>query len=170
MIKRRLYFLLPDIEHTEMVVQDLITTGISKKQMYAIAGQGVDPDGLPVDPMELSPDKDARIESIFWIGNLVLFVIAFASLIILLMSPMDGYWWLLPALIMMLTFVGGLEFATRIPNEHLAEFHDAMRHYEILLMIDVPLRQVSRVENLVHKKHPEAVVSGVGWRSGTLQV
>lgn len=169
MIKRRLYFLLPDSEHTKVVVNDLLNADIDKRQIHAIAGHGVDPDRLPVETKRLSPDNGARIESILWSGSLVLFFIALISFIVLLMSQTGGYWWLIPVSIMMLTFVAGRVFVTRIPNVHLAEFQDAMRHHEILLIIDLPYRQILEIEDLVHKLHPEAIVSGVGWSPGTLQ-
>jgi hypothetical protein len=48
--------------------------------------------------------------------------------------------------------------------------NDAMRHGELLLMVDVPVWRVERVEALVHKHHPEAVVGGVGWHIDALHI
>ena len=69
---------------------------------------------------------------------------------------------------MLTTFLAGLEFTTHIPNVHVSEFSDAIHHREILLMVDVPVSQVARVEELVHRHHPEAVTGGVGWQIDAL--
>jgi len=46
---------------------------------------------------------------------------------------------------------------------------DAFQHREILLMLDVPVKEVARVEKLVHRHHPVAVAGGVGWHSDALR-
>jgi hypothetical protein len=77
---------------------------------------------------------------------------------------------LLPVGIMLVAFLAGLGFTSRVPNVHLGEFRDALRHAEILLMVDVPVQQVARVEDRVHRRHPEAAVGGVGWSLADLPV
>jgi hypothetical protein len=37
-------------------------------------------------------------------------------------------------------------------------------------MVDVPVKQVARVEEMVHRRHPEAAVSGVGWSIAHLPI
>jgi hypothetical protein len=169
-MKRRLYFLFPDTGHATVVVKELEVHGIERNRMHAIAGQGADLGDLPVASRNQRRDLAARIEDVVWGGNLGLFFVALLALVTMIALPVNGYWLLLPAGIMLVSFLIGLEFATRIPNVHLAEFRDAMRHREILLMIDVPLSQVTRVEELVHRHHPEAVVGGVGWSVDAMQI
>ena len=88
-------------------------------------------------------------ENYVWVGNLVVFLVAMLALAVMLLSQVAWYWWLLPVGIMFATFLLGLEFVTRIPNVHLAEFRDAMQHAEILLMVDVPVRGLTSAENPV---------------------
>jgi hypothetical protein len=71
-------------------------------------------------------------------------------------------WLLLCIAIMVATFLAGLGF-THVPNTHLDEFHDALTHGEILLMVDTGEAQIADIENRVHRHHPEATVGGVGW-------
>ena len=170
MMKRRLYFLLPDTEHARAVVSELETRGIERKSMHAIAGGGGDVSGLPVASRMQRDDLGARIEQYLWGGNLALFFMALIALVVLALLPLAWWWLLLPAGIMLVTFLTGLEFVMHTPNVHLAEFQSAMRHREILLMIDVPARQVADVEALVHRHHPEAIAGGVGWSVDALQV
>ena len=80
------------------------------------------------------------------------------------------FWLLLPAVIMVVTFLMGIVFTSQVPNVHLSEFRDAMHHGELLLMVDVPLWRVERVEALVHEHHPEATAGGVGWHIDALHI
>jgi hypothetical protein len=115
-------------------------------------------------------DIGARLETVIWNGNLVLFILALITLAVLIMIDVSGFWLLVPASIMLTTFLAGVGFTKYIPNVHLSEFADALRHQEILLMVDVPEGQVARVGKLIHHNHPEAVAGGVGWHSNALQI
>jgi hypothetical protein len=169
-MKRRLYFLLPDPEHARVVVSELEARGIMRNFMHAIAGRGGDMKGLPVASRMQRNDLGARIEHYLWGGNLALFFLSLIALVVLALLPLPWWWLLLPAGIMLVSFLTGLEFVIHTPNVHLAEFQSAMRHREILLMIDVPAGRVAEVEETVHRRHPEAIAGGVGWSVDALQV
>ena len=170
MIKRRLYFLLPDAEHAMVVVNELEARGIGHNAMHAIAGRGGDVGELPVASRMQRNDQGARIEHYLWGGNLALFFLALIALVVLALSPLSWWWLLLPAGIMLASFLTGLQFVMHTPNVHLDEFRSAMRHREILLMIDVPAGQVAEVEETVRRRHPEAIAGGVGWSLDALPV
>jgi len=169
-MKRRLYFLLPDTVHAQAVVNDLQAFGINPEAMHALAQPGVGLGDLPAATGRQRADSGARLETILWDGNLAIFTLAFLAQIALAYSGFSGFWLLLPAAVMLVTFVMGLVLTTRLPNVHLSEFRDAMRHGELLLMVDVPVWQVARVEALVHKHHPEAAIGGVSWHIDALHI
>jgi hypothetical protein len=169
-MKRRLYFLLPDTVHTRAVVNDLKVFGISNDAIHTLARAGVDLSALPVATRKQRIDSGARLETILWDGNLAIFFIALVALITMAYTGLTWSWLLLPAAVMLVTFVAGVVFTSQVPNVHLSEFRDAMRHGELLLMVDVPVWRVERVEALVHKHHPEAVVGGVGWHIDALHI
>ena len=169
-MKRRLYFLLPDNVHTRAVVNDLKVFGIDTNAMHTLAKPGVDLNGLPVASGKQRTDSGAKLETILWDGNLVIFFIALVALITMAYMGLSWFWLLLSAAVMLVTFVMGVVFTSQVPNVHLSEFRDAMRHGELLLMVDVPVWRVERVEALVHKHHPEAVVGGVGWHIDALHI
>jgi hypothetical protein len=50
-----------------------------------------------------------------------------------------------------------------LPTIHLDEFHEAIRHGELLLMVDVSRDCVEDVEELMRRRHPEAVTGGSVW-------
>lgn len=169
-VERRLYFLLPDAAHARAVVAKLETNGIERKYTHVIAAQGIDLEDLPLASANQRMDLGARLETIFWDGNLVLFFLALMALIVLTLMSVSGFWLLVPAIIMLATFILGVGFTKYIPNVHLSEFVDALRHQEILLMVDVPVGRVATVEKLIHSNHPEAVAGGVGWHINALQI
>jgi len=169
-MKRRLYFLLPDTGHTRTVVDELEASGIERRHMHVVAAEGIDLEGLPAATRTQREDLGARLETYLWDGNLALFFVALLALGVLALMQVSWYWLLLPLAVMLATFLSGLEFTSRIPNVHLSEFADALHHREILLLVDVPVGQVARVEERVQRHHPEAVAGGVGWHSDALHI
>jgi len=169
-MKRRLYFLLPDTSHASAVVRELEQQGIDRGHIHAIAGGGSDPGDLPQPTPQQRGDMGARVEKILWLVNLAVFFMALLLLIFMVLSQSGGLWALLPVGIMLVTFLAGLGFTSRVPNVHLDEFRDALRHAEVLLMVDVPRQQVARVGSMVHRRHPEATIGGVGWSIADLPV
>lgn len=158
---RRLFFLLPDTEHAQSVVNELVERGISTRYIHAIA-KGVDLKSLPRATRRQKADTTFRLERFIWNANLVLFVVALIAFISSLMSA-DLLWGAVSLLVMLVTFIAGEQFVVRVPDVHLSEFTDALSHGEVLLMIDVPAHRVAEIEDFVHHCHPEACVGGVGW-------
>ena len=167
-MKRRLFFLLPDITHARSVVSELLATGLATDHVHILARPGIELQDLPNVNDRQRGDFDASLENVLWNGNLAVFFIAFLALVVLAYLQPDWYWLLLPAVVMLATFLLGEEFTRRIPDVHLSEFRDALQHGEILLMVDVPVTEVERIEALVHKHHPEAVPGGVSWHIDAL--
>jgi len=151
-------------------VTRLETNGVRRKYTHVIAAEGIDLEGLPLASSRQRMDLGARLETIFWDGNLVLFFLALLALTVQILMNASGFWLLVAAIIMLTTFIVGFGFAKYIPSVHLSEFADALRHQEILLMVDVPVGQVTRIEKLIHHNHPEAVAGGVGWHIHALQI
>ncbi len=169
-MKRRLYFLLPDSGHTRAVVNDLEVFGINTRAMHVLAKPGVDLNGLPVATGRQRTAAGAKLETILWDGNLAIYFVALLALIIMAYMQLGSFWLLLPVVVMVVTFLMGIVFTSQVPNVHLSEFRDAMHHGELLLMVDVPLWRVERVEALVHENHPEATAGGVGWHIDALHI
>ena len=167
-MKRRLYFLIPDVEHTRAVIHELQTTGVPVNQMHVLPGTGIDLQDLPRATGRQQRDFGKRLETLLWDGNLAVFFIALAALLLMAWLQPTWYWLMLPVAVMLVTFLLGEEFTRRIPNVHISEFQDALHHEEILLMVDVPADQVAAVEDRVHRHHPEAVAGGVGWHVDAL--
>ncbi|MFV2004651.1 MAG: hypothetical protein ACC650_05555 [Gammaproteobacteria bacterium] len=158
---RRLFFLFPNEEQAQRVVDQLIDINISKRRIHAIA-PGKKLWTLPGATKRQQNDTAFRAQSILWNFNLLLFALATIVFLITLITG-DLFWIIAALAIMLVTFFAGEQFVVRVPDVHLTEFTDALSHGEILLMVDVPASRVAEIENFVHRRHPEAVVGGVGW-------
>ncbi|MBU0656130.1 MAG: hypothetical protein KJ914_13500 [Gammaproteobacteria bacterium] len=159
---RRLFFLFPSRKQTCAVVEELEDLGIDEADIHTFSADEQQLEGLPPASGRQQQGVDTQVEKIAWNSNLLLFFIALAGFVIALFSASPG-WALAMLAVMVITFGLGYVFATRIPKLHLDNFRDALRHHEILLTVDVPVRQVAIVEQMVHRFHPEAVDGGVGW-------
>ena len=162
MLYRRLYFLFPDAGHARRVTRELNQAGVDEQHIHAVAREGVDLSALPAATVRQRQDAAGRIEAVAWNSNLVLFAAAAVALLASLF--LQSLWLAIGALVLMsATFLGGAWFALRVPDVHLDEFREAIAHGEIVLMVDVPPKRVAEIEDLVHRRHPEANVGGVGW-------
>ncbi len=167
-MNRRLYFLFPQVAHAKTVVDELRKTGVEVNHIHAVAREGVDLSALPPSTPRQREDACCRVENWLWNGNLLIFGIA---LLALAAAAWQGSWpaALAALAVMAVTFFVGERFAATVPRAHLREFREAIAHGEVLLMVDVPRERVAEIEDKVHKRHPEAVVGGVGWSIEALE-
>lgn len=162
MLYRRLYFLFPDASHARRVTDELIQAGVGEQRIHAVARPEIDLGSLPGATVRQRQDAAERIEAVAWNSNLALFAVA--ALALLASLGLGSLWLAIAALVVMAaTLLGGAWFALKVPQVHLGEFREAMAHGEIVLMVDVPPARVAEIEDLVHRRHPEAGVGGVGW-------
>lgn len=159
---RRLFFLFPSLKQTREAVRELEEFGIDEADIHTFAADGQTLEGLPPATERQQHALDKQVENIAWKTNLVVFFIALAGFVIAMFSGSLG-WAAVMLAVMAVTFGMGYLFSTRIPKVHLDEFHDALHHHEILLTVDVPPRHMLAIEQMVHRRHPEAVDGGVGW-------
>lgn len=164
----RLFYLFPDENHAQRVVNELGMKAVEIRRMHAIA-RGVELKSLPKATERQQRDTGFLLERFLWIGNLLIFLLTMVVFLVLLV--VGEYLWSTLALAVMLgCFVLGEQFVVHVPSVHLTEFTDALAHGEVLLMIDVPSYRVAEIDGIVHQHHPEAITGGVGWTPGCLGI
>ena len=136
-MKRRLYFLLQDASHAAVVVKELELQGIDRRQIHITSSQGIDAD-VPLRPALRSGDMAARIRTALRLANLAAFCMALLLLIVMLLLQSGWFWMLLPVGIMLISFLAGLGFSSRVPTVKPDRPGDTPRHGEVLLKVDVP--------------------------------
>jgi len=161
-MKRRLYFLFPDAGQARAAVHDLMRLDVAPDRLHTIARPDIGLDDLPVATDPQRRDALAQIEKGLWNGNLALFALAAVGLALAIVFGAIG-WAALAVLVMAVSVAGGAWFAMRLPHVHLDEFRAALRHGEILLMVDVTRDCIEEIEAMMQRRHPESVAGGSGW-------
>ncbi len=159
---RRLYFLFPDVEQTQHGVDDLIANHISQEHIHVVARDDIDLGDLPQSTVRQRNDASYKLEHFLWNANLVLFFLSAVAAVAIAMWG-STIWTIIPVAIMVACFISGERFTSTIPKVHMSDFKQALMHREILLMVDTPKKRVYELENMIQRRHPEAVPGGVGW-------
>lgn len=159
---RRLYMLFPSYDGAKQAVNELMDMGINESNLHTIAHENVDISGLPKATVRQKNDAIGELENQLWTLNLIIFFVAlvvfvaslFASSLIAAFTA--GF-------IMAATFFAGHYFASHIPHAHLEECHNAIKHGEILLLVDIPRWKIPSITKVIHKQHPDMELGGVTW-------
>ncbi len=169
MFFRRLYFVIPDETQAAQVVNDLETAGVDVQHMHAIAGRGATLTRLPPATERQRQDAGSRLERLAWSGEPGA-VFSRGCRLDRLTGMVFAGRALLSVALMLLTLAGGALFALRVPDTHLDEFRGVLSHREVLLMVDVPRQRVAEIEEMVRRRHPEAMPGGTGWTIEALHI
>ena len=162
-MRRRLYFLFPNIEVVRKVVDELLLARIDEGHMHVMARDGTPMKGLPEANVFQKSDLIHGMEMGLVIGGLTGFVSALIA-----MGFTDGGLPLGVGGIFTMTLGGAFMgvwasgmIAGDVPNSQLKAFEKAIRSGEILVMVDTPKQRVNEITELVKSHHPEADIMGV---------
>ena len=162
-MRRRLYFVLPDVKLARRIANDLLLARIEDRYMHFLAKRGVNLGELHEASFLQKTDIIRGAEIGLIIGAAAGFVL---GVMIFLTPPENVRLELVTILIA--TLGGGILGAwissligASAPNARLQSFHDQIEHGKILLMVDVPMGRIEEVSDLIRKKHPEAVSGGI---------
>ncbi len=159
-MNRRLYYLFPDVAHTQKIVDELLIKRIDIKHIYVLAREDTDLKDLP----------EAKLTQKHDIGH-SLFVGAIAGGVFGIVVGIIAHNVLGVALggVILGCALGGAALGAwassmvgmMTTNVHIRPFQDAIDHGQILLFTDVPKERVDEIEEMVYKIHPEAKFKGV---------
>ena len=158
-MKRRLYFVLPDLASAKQIVDELLLARIEDRNMHFHAKDGVSLEGLHQANLLQTSDIVHGAESGLVVGG----VAGVMAGIAVMMFPPTGV--SMQLVTILITAVLGSVFglwvssmiASSIPNSRLREFEEDLEAGKILLMVDVPATRVTEIRELFAKRHPEAI-------------
>ncbi|MEX0958280.1 MAG: DUF1269 domain-containing protein [Burkholderiales bacterium] len=162
-MKRRLYFLLPDVPTAERTLRDLLLARVEIGHIHCLAKRETDLGELPEAGILQKTDLVHGAAVGVAIGGGA----GVAAGALAIAFPPEGV-----SLQLVTVLVAGLVGAlfgawvssmagTAIPNSRLAGFHRAIEAGSVLMMVDVPLNRAHEIRELVAKRHPEAVAAGI---------
>ena len=162
-MRRRIYFLLPNVGSARQVVNELLLARIDDHHIHVMAREGITLGDLPQANLLQRSDFIHGVEIGLSVGGATGIV---AGLIAVAFPPqgivLGGWTMLVMALAGALigAWVAGM-IGTDIPNSQLREFTAAVADGQILMMVDVPKSKVANVTDMIRKHHPEADMHGV---------
>ena len=162
LMRRRIYFLLPDIESARGMLNEMLLARIEIGHIKFLGRRGELPPELPEANFLQKTDIVHGAQLGLGVGG----VAGILGGLLLVWYPPAGVSLQLGA-VLVTAFLGALfgawvssMAASAVPNSKLKPFHHDIEQGKVLMMVDVPMRRVQEISDLVAQRHPEAVSGG----------
>lgn len=162
-MRRRMYFLLPDVKRARSVYKELLQARIDEKHIHVVAKEGTPLGDLP-EAGVLEKSDAFHGAGLGLLAGAV--TGALAGLMVFLFPPSGLAMGLGIILIMgvlgaiMGIWVSGMIGAST-PSTHLEAFSDEIARGKVLLIVDVPRDRKDEISRMIRKHHPEADMRGM---------
>ncbi|VAW74656.1 hypothetical protein MNBD_GAMMA13-1177 [hydrothermal vent metagenome] len=162
-MRRRLYFLLPNVARARQVVDELLLARIDDHHIHVMAREGISLGDLPEANLMQRSDFIHGTEIGLSVGGATGIL---AGLVALTFPPggiaLDSWTLLVTAVAgaVIGAWVSGM-IGTDIPNSRLKEFRSSVDEGWILMMVDVPKDKLETVTDMIRRHHPEADMHGI---------
>jgi hypothetical protein len=162
LMRRRLYFVLPDIDCARAMLDDLLLARIECRHIHFHSKRDSLPDDLPQASVLQKTDIVHGAQTGIVIGG----VVGAVAGALLVFFPPEGA--TLALMTVLLVAIGGAVFgawassmvASSVPNSRLRSFERDMESGKVLMMVDVPMRRVQEICDAISRRHPEAASRG----------
>ena len=157
---RRLYFLLPNLDVTHKVVDELLLARVEERHIHVIAKEGIPLQDLPEASLVQKSDFVPAMERGVALGGATGVV---AGLVALAMPGVVIAGGALLAMGLagagMGAWLGGM-IGMDVDNTHVKQFESAIQAGQILVLVDVAKDRVDEIQSSVKKHHPDADFEG----------
>lgn len=162
-MKRRLYFMLPDVPNARAMFNELLLARVEERHMHFCAREGT----LPADMPEANFFQKSDLIHGMEVGMVIGALSGLLAGAALLLFPPEGIE--LRTIALLVAALGGAIFgswvsgmaAAAIPSSRLKPFSAGIEQGQVLLIIDLPLRRVAEIEAMIEKRHPEISFGGM---------
>jgi hypothetical protein len=158
MMKRRLYFMLPDVASAEKVSDDMLLARIGDRQMHFMAKPGTHLGKLHEAGYSIRNDLLRGAEVGLVSGGLFGLVVG-----VVLYAAQPAGIVLQPAIVLVMALLFALLGAwsssmigIALPNSQLSQFEEEIAQGKVLLIVDIPRDRVDEIRALIGRTHPEA--------------
>jgi hypothetical protein len=163
-MRRRIYWLLPDLSSARRTMNDLLLARVPEQHMHFVADDEVDMTGLHAANVLQTSDVIRAAQAGLVIGGGAGIVVGVLAAVFFPIVGDQPQW----GMVAVLAFVGALLGAwsssmigVSTPSHRLARFEPALKQGQILLMVDVPRSRVDEIEDRLQTLHPEGHFEGV---------
>ena len=162
-MRRRLYFIMPDVQSARKMMDDLLLARIEERHIHFLARRGTPMDGLHEANHLQKSDLVHGAQVGLALGALLGVLLGFALVMTLFT---DNRWQI--AVVLGSGLLGALFGAwvasmvgSAVPNSRLKQFQQTIDEGKLLVMADVPEHRVNEVRELLNARHPEAEDRGI---------
>lgn len=159
-MRHRLYYLLPDIDSARRALDDMLLSRIEVRHVHFMNGGGQLPDDLPEANFLHKTDIVHGAQAGMLVGALLGMIAAGA--IVSYFDPVSKATLAIAVTLCGVLFGGWAAsmVAAALPNSRLKSFYPELETGKILMIADVPARQVARIEKVMMERHPEMRFAG----------
>jgi hypothetical protein len=157
-MRRRLYFLLPDLRSATQAANDLLLARVEDRHMHFLAKRGTALGDLHEASFLQKSDAVHGAQLGLVLGGVIGFLVG----IYIYLTPPDGVAMELVT-VLLATVIGAILgawmaslVASSVPNSRLKLFQGELDTGKILLMLDAPPSRIEELKDLVSRRHPEA--------------
>ncbi len=163
-MRRRLYFMLPDVEHCRQLVDELKKVGLTEHDIHVIAREDLPLEGLHKASALQKTELTHGLEMGVGLGGIA----GMLGGLLAVTFPPAGLVFGGGALVLVTTLAGAgfgtvvsALVARDIPNHELDAFQAGINQGQVLLILDIPTSQVDAMVTLIKTSHPEANIGVV---------
>lgn len=161
-MRRRLYFMLPDVVHCQQLVVELQQASVTEHDIHAVAREDIPLKGLHEASVLQKTELMHGLELGIGVGGIA----GMLGGILAVTFPPAGVVLAGGALLVLTTTIAGAGFgsivsaliARDIPNHELEIFQTSIALGQILLIVDISKEQVDKITQLIKTTHPEAEI------------
>lgn len=162
-MRRRLYFIMPDLPSARRMMDDLLLARIEERHIHVLARRGTAMDGLHEANHLQKSDLVHGAQVGLALGALLGVILGF---VVVTTMGTEDRWQI--AIVLGSGLAGAIFGAwvasmvgSAVPNSRLRQFESAIADGKILVMADVPQHRVNEVRESLGARHPEAEDRGI---------
>lgn len=161
-MRKRLYYVLPDVARAERTLRDLLLARIEVKHIHCLGKRGMPLGNLPEASFLQKTDVINGAGTGLILGG---FLGVVAGGLVVLYPPYSAN---LPMGMMLITGLLGAAFGTwvasmagtAVPNSKHTAFQKDIAAGKMLMMVDVPSGRAREISDLLNLRHPDALFAG----------
>jgi hypothetical protein len=161
-VRRRLYFVVPDVDTTHKIVNELLLVRVEAGHMHVVAREGTELGDIPEANILQKTDMIEAAERGLAVGGAT----GLLAGLIAISFPPAGV--ILGGGMVAATALAGAGFGAwvssmigvNLPNREIKAYEEAIKSGAVLMMVDVPKERVHEIERLIQEHHPEAQIGG----------
>lgn len=158
---RRIYFLVPTLETTRKIVDELLLARVDERHIHVLARRETPLEDLPEATFLQKTDFIPSLEQGLAVGGASGMLAGLVAIALPTGLVLGG------GAVLAVSMIGaGLGawasslIGASTGNRRLKDYEDAIEKGELLVMVDVPKNRVDEIEALVRKHHPETECKG----------